>query len=70
MYTLGESDFEHQLPKQFQSVPVTFNHVNQVVRCRPGLADRNVGVTDFIFTAYGVDFFVINICQRHRVRDG
>ena len=68
MYTLGESDFEHQLPKQFQSVPVTFNHINQVVRCRPRLADCDICIVYSVLAAYCLDFFVVYVRQWYCVR--
>jgi hypothetical protein len=51
-------------------VPIAFDHIDQIIRRRPGLADRDIGVADSILAAYCVDLFVVYVCQRHRVRYG
>ena len=42
-----------------KSVPITFDHIDQIIRCRPGLADCDISVADFILAAYRVDLFVV-----------
>ncbi|SRR6266851_6508479 len=53
-----------------ESVPVAFDHINQIIRRRSGLADRDINVVDSILAAYCVNLFVVYVCQRHGARYG
>ena len=49
--------------------PVSFNYVDQIVRRRPRLPNGYVCVANFIFAQDGLDFILVDICQRHSVGD-
>jgi len=56
--------------KPEKSVPIAFDHINQIIRRRPGLAYRDISIADSILAAYCVDLFVVYVRQRHSVRYG
>ena len=45
----------------WSGAPVSFNHVDQVVRGRVWLTDGDVGIADTVFTEYSLDLVVIDI---------
>ena len=56
--------------KPEKSEPIAFDHINQIIRRRPRLADRDISIADSILAAYCVDLFVVYVRQRHSVRYG
>ena len=52
-----------------KNIPVSFNHVYQIVRSRIGLPDGDVDVVDLVLAEDGLDLVLVNVRQRHGVGD-
>ena len=50
-------------------VPVALDHIHQIIRCNIRLPNSDICVANFIFAQNGLDLILVDVRERHGVRD-